>query len=152
MPGLVKFRLADTDPNITEDSTFGTTWRDTWLFTCPSHMQVILRKGDKFSLKAYDSGDVEYVAPDAEVKIEVRDASEQKKILVYGPANYLSSDEFQDSKKVALLRIDQEIRVKPRDKIVFMTKDSTGMDSASVANSYCQLITSRIIEVEGDRL
>ena len=152
MPRLQKFRLLDTDPNVTEDSSFGTTWRDTWDFECPSHMMIYLQKGDLFSLKAYDSGDVEYVAPDAEVKVEVRDPSGQKKILVYGPANYLSSDEFQEYKKMAKLRIDQPIAVKPRDHIVIMTKDSTGMDAASVANSYARLMTSREILIEGGRL
>ena len=149
---LQKFRLVDTDPNITEDSTFGTTWRDTWDFECPSHMRILLQKGDLFSLAAYDSGDAVYVDPDTQVKIEVRDPSGQKKILAYGPACYVSSSEFQQMTKMAKLRVDQPIEIKPRDHIVFMTKDSTGMDAASVANSYCRLITSRIVEVEGGRL
>ena len=152
MPQRAKFRLVDTDPNITEDAAFGATWRDTWLFQCPSHMRIVLQKGNLFSLKAYDSADVEYVAPDALVKIEVRDPSEQRRILVYGPANYISSKEFQTLSKVAKLRINQPIEVKPRDKIAFMTKDSTGMDAASVANSYCRLITTKVTEVEGGRL
>lgn len=152
MPKLQKFRLLDTDANITEDAAFGATWRDTWDFECPSHMSILLQKGDLFSLKAYDSADVEYVAPDAIIKIEVRDPSGQKKILVYGPENYISSKEFQEYKSMAKLRIDQPIEVRPRDHIVFMTYDSTGMDAASVANSYCRLMTSRIIEVQGGRL
>ena len=149
---LTKFRLLDSDPNVTEDSVFGTTFRDTWDFECPSHMRILLQAGDQISMKLYDSGDTEYVAPDALVKVEVRDPSAQKKILVYGPANYLSSDNFQDQLKIALLRIEQPIEVKPRDHIVLMTKDSTGMDSASVANSFARLITSRIVDVEGGRL
>jgi len=152
MPKLQKFRLVDTDANVTEDSTFGATWRDTWDFECPSHMRIMLQKGDLFSLKAYDSADVEYVAPDALVKIEVRDPAGQRKILVYGPANYVSSSEFQQLTKMAKINIEQPIEVKPRDHIVFMTKDSTGMDSASVANSYCRLVTSRVVDVEGGKL
>lgn len=152
MPKPTKFRLVDTDPNITEDAAFGTTWRDTWKFQCPSHMEILLQKGDAFSLKAYDSADVEYVAPDALVQIEVRDPSEQKKINVYGPANYLSSSEWQDMAKMAKLRLNAPIVVRPRDFIVFMTKDSTGMDSASVANSYARLVTTKITEVEGGKL
>ena len=152
MAKVQKFRLVDTDPNITEDSTFGATWRDTWDFECPSHMRVILQPGDLFSLVCYDSSDVEFVAPDALIKIEVRDPSGQKKILAYGPANYTSSSEYQEYKKMAKLRIEQPIEVKPRDHIVIMTYDSTGMDSASVANSYARLMTSRIIDAEGGRL
>ena len=147
-----QFRLTDADPNITEDSKFGTGWRDTWKFQCPSHMRVILRKGNKFSLHAEDSADAEYAAPDALVKIEVRDPSEQKKINIYGPANYLSSKEFQDVKKMAKLRLDVEVNVKPRDFIVMMTNDDTGMDSASVANSYARLLTTKVVELEGGKL
>ena len=146
---LQKFRLLDTDPNITEDSTFGTTFRDTWDFLCPSNMKIMLQDGDQFSIKAFDSGDVEYVAPDALVKIEVRDPAGQKKINVYGPSNYKSATEFQDIKKMAKLRLEQPIEVKPRDHIVIMTLDSTGMDAASVANSFARILTSRIVEVGG---
>ena len=152
MPKESKFQLRDTDPNITEDSVFGTTERDTWKFQCPSHMRLILKPGDRFSLHAEDSGDVEYVAPDALVRIEVRDPSEQRKINVYGPANYISSSEFQDINKMAKLQIDQPIEVKRRDFIVVMTTDSLGMDSASVANSYCRLTTTKVVEVEGGKL
>ncbi len=146
-----KFRLLDTDPNITEDATFGATWRDTWKFQCPSHMRIMLQKGDLFSLKAYDSADVEYVAPDALVQIEVRDPSGQRKVLIYGPANYLSSKEFQQNSKMAKLRIAQPVEVRPRDYIVFMSLDSTGMDAASVANSYCRLVTTKITDLEVSR-
>ena len=152
MPQPTKFRLADTDPNIVEDSTFGATWRDTWKFQCPSHMRIMLQKGDVFSLHAEDSADVEYVAPDALVKVEVRDPSEQRKINVYGPANYISSKEFQNITKKVKLQLEVPIKVEPRDFIVFMTKDSTGMDAASVANSYCLLITTKIATVEGGKL
>ena len=146
MAKQVKFELIDTDPNITEDSTFGTGWRDTWKFRCPQHMEIVIRNGDLFSLKAYDSGDSEYAAPDAIVKIEVRDPSEERTLLIYGPANYTASDEFQDVKSTAEIRLKQEVRVRPREYIVFMTKDDTGMDAASVANSYCRLLTTKIIE------
>jgi hypothetical protein len=97
-------------------------------------------------MKAYDSADVEYVAPDALVQIEVRDPSGQKKILIYGPANYLSSKEFQQYSKMAKLKLEQPVQVNPRDYIVFMTLDSTGMDAASVANSYSLLVTTKITD------
>jgi len=143
MAKLEKFKLTDQDPNITADSTFGTTWRDTWKYQCPPKWILHLQKGQRFSLKAYDSSDVEYVAPDAQVKIEVRGPVGQNIINIYGPANYLSSDDFQDEKKVALLNLDQEVIVKPRDLLVFMTKDSTGMDAASILTSFASLTTLR---------
>uniref|UniRef100_A0A6M3JS21 Uncharacterized protein n=1 Tax=viral metagenome TaxID=1070528 RepID=A0A6M3JS21_9ZZZZ len=141
-----KFTLYDSDPNVTEDSTFGATWRDTWSWQCPDHLKVLLQPGDEFSLKAYDSSDVEYVAPDALVEVLVRSAGGEVYERIYGPANYTSSADFQDHKKIRKLQLDHPILVKPRDKIVFRTYDSTGMDAASVANSYCRLVTTKIVE------
>lgn len=146
MPKEAQFRVTDDDPNITEDSTFGTTWRDTWKFRCPQHLRILLKPGDLFSAKLYDSADVEYVAPDALVKIEVRDPSETKAIIVYGPDNYTRSGDFQDIKKRRKLQIEEPILVKPRDWIVVATKDSTGMDTASVANSFFELLTTRVVD------
>ena len=148
MPQQVRYRLTDADANITKDVAFGSTWRDTFKYQCPDGTEIVLnadpRNSDIFSLHAEDSADVEYVAPDALVQIEVRDASEQSKINIYGPANYKSSKEFQDVGSMAKLRLDVPVRVKARSFIVFMTKDSTGMDSASIANSYCRLLTNKI--------
>lgn len=145
------FRLVDTDANITEDSTFGTTWRDTWKYRVPQHTHIILQKGDRFSLYAEDSADAEYIAPDgtnagALVRIEARDPSEQNVTNIYGPANYVSSTEFQQVSKMAKLDLDEPVDVGPRSWIVFMTKDHTGMDSASVANSRCRLTTTKVVE------
>lgn len=146
MPREVPFRLTDDDPNITADSVFGTSWRDTWSFRCPQHMSVLLKKGDPFAIKAYDSGDVEYVAPDALVKIEARDPSGQKVELIYGPENYLSATEFQQGSKKAKLNLEHPVLIKPRDFLVVMTLDSTGMDSASIANSFFELLTTKVLE------
>ena len=145
MPERKKFTLTDSDPNVSEDSAFGTGWRDTWVFQCPDHMQLLIQAGDEFSLKAYDSADVEYVAPDARVEVLVRSAGGEVYERIYGPDNYICSKEFQDHKLTAKLNLDHPVLVKPRDKIVFRTSDSTGMDAASVANSYCRLVTSKII-------
>ena len=130
------FRLTDDDPNITADSTFGTTWRKTWKFQCPEGMVVILKPGDTFSAVAYDSADVEYVAPDAEIKVEVADPSENTTVLVYGPANYLSSTNFQQYTHKRKLRILTKVRVETNHWIIVSTRDSLGMDAASILTSY----------------
>lgn len=152
MPKEVKFRLVDTDPNITEDSTFGAAkWCDTWKWRCPQHMSILLKKGDMFSIYAADTADAEFILPDgtnagALVKIEVRDPSEQKIQLVYGPSNYASCKEFQQISKIAKLNIDQPILVRPREWIVFMTKDHLGTDASGIVLSYCRLLTTKIVE------
>ena len=142
----VQFRLTDDDPNITDDAVFGTTWRDTWKFRCPQHMVLILKPEDIFSAYIEDSGDAEIAAPDALVKVEVRDPSEQRIELVFGPDNYISSSNFQEMSNRRKLRIEHKIIVNPRDWIVIATKDNTGLDAASILNSYFELITSKVIE------
>ena len=146
MPKQVQFRLTDDDPNITKDAVFGTTWRDTWKFRCPQHMKIVLQPGDLFSAYVEDSGDAEIAAPPALVKIEVRDPSEQRVELVYGPDNYLSSNNFQQYSYRRKLRLEHPIVVNPRDWIVVATKDDTGLDAASIANSYFELVTTKVIE------
>ena len=141
-----KFTLTDNDPNVTEDATFGTGWRDTWVFQCPDHMQILLQPGDEFSLHAEDSADVEYVAPDALVEVIVRSAGGEIYERVYGPENYLSGNNFQDHTQIRKLMLDHPVLVKPRDKIAIRTSDSTGMDAASVINSYFRLVTTKIVE------
>ena len=142
----VKFRLTNKDPNITTLATFSTGWDDSWKYRVPQHTMILLRPGDLFSAYCTDSADVEYVAPDALVKIEVRDPSASIVRLVYGPANYLSSTEFQNVTSKRKLQIEEEIKVLPTQWIVIATKDSLGMDTASIAADYFELLTTKIIE------
>ena len=142
----VPFLLTDDDPNITADATFGTTWRDTWKFRCPAGMRILLRKGDTLSVYVLDSGDAEIAAPDALVKVEVRDPSEQNIVLAYGPDNYLSATEFQNAAKKRKFQLDEPIVVKPREWIVVATKDNLGLDSASILTSYFNLQTTKVID------
>lgn len=138
------YRITQNDPNITKDTVFGTTWRDTFSLQIPQGMCVALKKGDPLSMKVYDSADVEYVAPDALVKVEARDGSGRNVRNIFGPANYTRVVEFQDAKKRARLDLDNPIILVPNDFLVFMTLDSTGMDTASIANSYMELMAHRI--------
>lgn len=142
------FRLIKTNANITEDATFGATWRDTWLWECPENMMVSLERGDTFFAVLYDSADAVYLAPDALVKVVVRDPSGQDVTRIYGGddgANYIKSREVQDRNLMAKLDLDTPVIVKPRWRIVIMTYDSTGMDAASVATSHFELMTSKIV-------
>ena len=138
------YRITQNDPNITKDAAFGTTWRDTFKLQVPQGMCVVLKKGDPLSMKLYDSADVEYVAPDALVKVEARDAAGRNVRNVFGPANYTRVVEFQDTGKRARLDMDNPILLVPNDFLVFMSLDSTGMDAASILNSYMELMTHRI--------
>ena len=142
------FRLLKTDPNITADSTFGASWRDTWSWECPENVSVELAKGDLFFAILYDSADAVYLGPDALVKVVVRSPGGEDVTRVYGGddgANYIKSSEVQDRNLMAKLNIDHPVVVKPRWKIVVMTYDSTGMDAASIATSHFQLQTHKLV-------
>ena len=145
---LQPFSLKKTSSGITEDSTFGATWRDTWSWECPENRAVELATGDLFFFVGYDSSDVVYVGPDALVKIVVRNPGGDNITRIYGGddgANYIKSSEVQDRNLMARLDLEHPVRVNPRWKIVIMTYDSTGMDAASVATSQFQLITHEVV-------
>ncbi len=145
MPKEIPYRITQDDPNITALTTFTTNLEDTWKYRVPQHLQILIKPGDIFSVKVYDSGDAEYVWPDALIQLEVRDPSEQTKELLYGPDNYNSLNQFQQKSKRRKLTIEKPILLKPRSWIVFMTKDSTGIDTASMANSYFEFLTTKIV-------
>jgi len=146
MPREIPYQIRQTDPNITADATFGTTWRDTWSWQCPENLHVLIKAGDTISFYIEDGGDVEIAAPDAQVKIEVRDPSGSTVRLAYGPSNYISAKEFQDKTKKAKLWGRHEILVKPREKIVFAIKDNVGLDAASILNSFFIFATHKWVD------
>ena len=139
-----RFTLTQADPNVSLATSFGASWVDAFTYECPQNTHLVLQAGDHFSVKFYDSADVEYVAPDALVKIEVRDPSGRSVERIYGPANYKKSSEFQDGDKKCHLRLEHPLVVNPGDKLVIMNLDSTGMDTASMANSFFSLETTQL--------
>ena len=85
------------------------TWRDIWKYQCPLNMRIIIRNGDRFSIKEFDSI----------LKIEVRDPSEQERRIVRKPSRYNSLKKPKGER----LRLDNPILLNPRDYIVFMAQD-----------------------------
>lgn len=140
------YHITQDDPNITVLTSFGTGWDDAWEWECPDNMRILIEDGNLFSAELYDSADAEYVGPDAEVQIVVRDASDHEIMRIFGPDNYCRVTEWQSFKSRAKLRLEQPVVVEPGSKIVVRTKDSTGMDTASIANSQFILETSRIVD------
>ena len=137
------FHLTDSDPGITAAAGVAATWSDIWKYQVPQGVTHVLRTEHTFSAYIED-GSAEITAPDAQVKIEVRDPSEQDKRPVYGPAMYSRSIEFQDRDKMAHLNIlPGGLAVKPRDWIVVMVNDNGTIDQT---DSYFDLFCSRIRE------
>lgn len=149
MPREVPYSIwfgKNTDGNVTAlTSTTAAKWEDVYKFRCPENMQVILKAGDIIS--AYlEATAAQIAAPDAQVRIEVRDASEEKRERVFGPENYLAIIEFQDMSSRAKLKLEHPVLVRPRDYIVIMVKDDTAMDATDISTTnYGVLETTKII-------
>jgi len=138
------FHLTDADGNVTAADGTATTWSDIWKYQVPLGVTHILRSEHTFSAYIKDTGGSEGAAPDCQIKVEVRDPSEQDKRPVFGPAMYNRVTEFQDRDKMAYLKVPSEgIVVKPRDWIVVMTYDDTATDASE---SYFDLYITRIRE------
>ena len=146
MPGKIieePFHLTDADANVTAAAGVPDTWSDIWKYQVPQGVTHLLKSEHTISAYIEDAG-AEIAAPDAEVKIEVRDPSEQDKRPVYGPAMYVMSTEFQDRDLMAHLNCPASgIQVTDRSWIVIMVKDGGTIDQT---DSYFDLLISRVRE------
>ena len=145
MPKVLEepYNLNDDDGNITEADGTASTWSDIWKWQCPQGVSLLMQSKDTISAYIEDAS-AEIAAPDAQVKVEIRDPSEQDKRPIYGPAMYLRSAEFSDSETKAHLNIPAGgLVVKPRDWVVVVVNDGGTIDAS---DSYFNLATTRIRE------
>jgi len=137
------FHLTDADGNVTAASGTAAVWSDIWKYQVPQGVAHILKPEHTLSAYIEDAG-AEIAAPDAEIKVEVRDPAEQDKEVVYGPAMYIRSTEFQDRKKMAHLNVPAAGKpVRARDWVVVMVKDGGTIDQT---DSYFDLFINRVRE------
>lgn len=145
MPGKIieePFHLTNADPGITSADGTADTWSDIFKYQVPQGVTHMLKPEHTFS--AYFNDGSEIAAPEAQVKIEVRDPSEQDKRPVFGPAMYARVKEFSEKSKLAKLNVSSDgMQVKPRDWIVVMVKDN---GTVAAADSYFDLHINRIRE------
>lgn len=146
MPGKIieePFHLTDAVAQVTAAAGVPATWSDIWKYQVPQGVTHLLKSEHTFSAYVEDAS-TEIAAPDAEIKIEVRDPSEQDKRPVYGPAMYVMSTEFQDRDLMAHLNCPAGgIQVTDRSWIVIMVKDGGTIDQT---DSYFDLLISRVRE------
>jgi len=146
MPGKIieePFHLTNADANVTEADGTAATWSDIFKYQVPQGVTHMLNSEHTFSGYVEDAS-AEVAAPDAQVKIEVRDPSEQDKRPVYGPAMYTMSTEFQDRDLMAHLNCPAGgVQVTPRSWIVVMVNDDGTIDAS---DSYFDLLISRVRE------
>jgi len=137
-----RFHLTDADSAITAADGTADAWSDIFSWQCPQGVTLLLKSTDTFS--AYIDATGEIGAPNAEIKLEWRDASEQDKRPILGPAMYVRVTEFQDEDLKAHLNVPSEgLLVQPRQRLVIMVKDD---GTVLETNSYFDLFTTRIRE------
>lgn len=112
--------IANKDINTSSaDAVAVAAWNDLFSYQVPMGKTWILRAEDIFW--AYLSGkDAELDEDETEVKVEVRDASQQDRRCIFGPLSYLAvkTESFHFLLKFPLL-------IKERDYIVVMVKAPT---------------------------
>ena len=137
-----RYHLTDADAAITAADGTADTWSDIFKWQCPQGVTLLLKPSDTFS--AYIDATGEIAAPNAEIKVEKRSASEQDKRTILGPAMYTRVTEFQDEDLKAHINVPSEgLLVEPREWLVVMVKDD---GTVLEANSFFDLFTTRIRE------
>ena len=104
------FDLNDGDSNVTKANATAAVWSDLYKYQIPVGIGHVLQAGHTFSITLINtSGTV--LANNDQVKIEVRDSSEQDRRTVFGPASYIRCQEFQDRNKLARLNVSAPVSV-----------------------------------------
>lgn len=141
-PKMAPFHITQADGNITAANGVTGTWSDIYKYQVPQGVGIILQTGDQFSAYIKDAS-AEVGLYDCWVKIEVRDAAELDKQVVFGPSLYKKIREFQDRDTIAHLELSEPVKAYPRQWIVIVGKD-TG--TITVANCYFSLLTSKVAQ------
>jgi len=137
-----RYHLTDADPAITAADGTADVWSDIFKWQCPQGVTLLLKPTDTFS--AYIDATGEITAPAAQIKVEWRDASEQDKRPILGPAMYTRVTEFQDEELKAHINVPSEgLPVQPRQWLVVMVHDD---GTVLETNSFFDLFTTRIRE------
>ena len=138
---VAPFHLNQEDGNITKSDGTAATWTDIWKYQVPQKQGIVLQAKDVISMYLEDTAPAEVGADTCYVQIEVRDASEQDKRIVFGPALYARLKEFQDRNLMARLPLGAPVKVYERQWVVIMVKDDGTIDES---DSYFDLYTSKV--------
>ena len=130
------FRLTQDDPVITEADGTADAWSDIFKYQVPNGTSLLLKPGYTFSAYLEDVS-AQVGNSTCQVKIEKRDASGSDVLLVYGPALYLESKEFQELSKTARVQVPSGgVEIREREFLVIAVKDDGAIDAS---DSYFEL-------------
>ena len=137
-----KLTSADTVAIPAANRSDGTAnqWTDIWKYQVPVGQAHVLRP--QHLLSAYlEDASTQVSNGTCQIKIVVRDQSEQDEKTIYGPALYVASKEFQDRDLMATLGLKGDVIVEERFFIVVMVKDDGAIDES---DSYFKLEMIRV--------
>ena len=113
------YELQQEDTDITQSDTTADIWDDLFVYRAPKGRSLILRPGDPFSVKMYDTGTVECSDYDR-VKLMKRDQTSEEEVPITGEVLYATLKDFQDKDKMFRLTINREIEIAEQEYLVFM--------------------------------
>ena len=125
---------------ITEADGTANVWSDIWKFQVPVGQSLVLRAEHKVSMYIED-GSAEVGNGTCQLRIEIRDSSEQDRRVVFGPVQYINVKEFQDRRLIAHINVVQPVPIKERMWIVIVVNDDGTIDAS---DSYFDLETVRV--------
>jgi len=125
------FRLYQDDPVVAVANGVANTWSDIWTYQVPNGTAFILKPSHSFSAYIKDAS-AEVGSATCQVKIEKRDSSKSDVLVVYGPALYVESKEFQEKSKLARLMVPGEgVIINEREYLIISVKDDATVTEAS---------------------
>jgi hypothetical protein len=141
------FRLTNTNPVISEADGVALTWTDVWTYQVPNGTALILKPNHSFAAYLEDSSPAEVGDASCRIKIEKRDSSKSDTLIVYGPALYVSSKEFQYQQKMARLKVPAAgVVVNEREYLIISVYDDATGDSS---DSYFELHIAQLRKTLG---
>ena len=119
----------ESTDNLTVADGTADQWTDIWDYQVPSGIGHVIRPEHTISMYLEDAS-AEVGNGDCQVRIEIRDSSEQDRRVIYGPAPYVSIKEFTDSRKIARFNVMEEVAVLERQHVVIVVKDNGAIDES----------------------
>ncbi len=105
------------------------TWIKIWKFQVPDGIAMILSPADIIALYLEDAA-AEVGNNTCEVRISIGDTSESDNRIIFGPVPYINLKEFQDTRKVARLRLPAPVTVYEKQFINIEVKDDGAIDES----------------------
>lgn len=143
------YNLTSNDPSVVVQDGIDGVWSMIWKYPVPIGIAIILKPHHTFSCYL-ENRSQEVNDATCRIRIEVLDASEMDRRIIYGPALYLVSKEFQDRARMATLNLNTDMLVLER---MFIAVCVDHIDQVIAGNSYFALAVTRMRQglIEGGR-